>query len=230
MAADEDETPVDIKPRSREVTEGPSRAPARAMLRAIGMTDDDWEKPQVAVASSWNEVTPCNLPLDRLAKRSKEGVRAAGGFPIGLTVARSSLAAATPEGLMGTTFGGGPMALAAAAEVSRRIAAPGFLEHVRDLSAAFRSSCVRGPVASVRGAGLLLGLVLEPEHKAAAVRDALLAQGVLVGTCDDPGVLRLSPALNLPDEAPARLAAALDALGGARVGAGRAASASGARP
>ena len=52
------------------------------MLRAVGMTDDDWEKPQVGVASSWNEVTPCNLPLDRLAKRSKEGVRAAGGFPL----------------------------------------------------------------------------------------------------------------------------------------------------
>jgi dihydroxy-acid dehydratase len=79
------DTPVDIKPRSREVTDGPERAPARAMLRAIGMTDDDWEKPQVAVASSWNEVTPCNLPLDRLAKRSKEGIRAAGGFPIEFT-------------------------------------------------------------------------------------------------------------------------------------------------
>jgi dihydroxy-acid dehydratase len=52
------------------------------MLRAIGMTDADWDKPQVGVASSWNEVTPCNMPLDRLAKRSKEGVRAAGGFPI----------------------------------------------------------------------------------------------------------------------------------------------------
>jgi dihydroxy-acid dehydratase len=52
------------------------------MLRAIGMTDDDWDKPQVGVASSWNEVTPCNMPLDRLAKRAKEGVRAAGGFPI----------------------------------------------------------------------------------------------------------------------------------------------------
>ena len=67
---------------SREVTEGFARAPARAMLRAIGMTDDDWSKPQVGVASSWNEVTPCNMPLDRLAKRSKAGVRAAGGFPI----------------------------------------------------------------------------------------------------------------------------------------------------
>ncbi len=74
--------PVDIKPRSRQVTDGFERAPARAMLRAIGMTDGDWEKPQVGVASSWNEVTPCNMPLDRLAKRSKVGVRDAGGFPI----------------------------------------------------------------------------------------------------------------------------------------------------
>src|SRR5688572_18953645 len=74
--------PSDMKPRSHEVTDGFERAPARAMLRAIGMTDDDWDKPQVGVASSWNEVTPCNLPLDALAKRAKEGVRAAGGFPI----------------------------------------------------------------------------------------------------------------------------------------------------
>ena len=71
-----------MKPRSREVTEGFERAPARAMLRAVGMTDDDWDKPQVGVVSSWNEVTPCNLSLDRLAKRAKLGVRAAGGFPI----------------------------------------------------------------------------------------------------------------------------------------------------
>jgi dihydroxy-acid dehydratase len=75
-------TPVDVKPRSRDVTDGMERAPARAMLRAIGMTDDDWGKSQIGVASSWNEVTPCNLPLDRLAKRSKVGVRDAGGFPI----------------------------------------------------------------------------------------------------------------------------------------------------
>jgi len=74
-----------MKPRSFEVTDGFERAPARAMLRAIGMTDDDWDKSQVAVCSSWNEVTPCNMPLDRLAKRSKQGVRAAGGFPIEFT-------------------------------------------------------------------------------------------------------------------------------------------------
>jgi dihydroxy-acid dehydratase len=72
----------EMKPRSYEVTDGFERAPARAMLRAIGMTDADWGKPQVGVASSWNEVTPCNLSLDRLAKRAKDGVRDAGGFPI----------------------------------------------------------------------------------------------------------------------------------------------------
>src|SRR6202167_15445 len=74
--------PHGMKIRSYDVTDGPTRAPARAMLRAIGMTDDDWSKPQVGVASSWNEVTPCNMPLDRLAKRCKEGVRSAGGYPI----------------------------------------------------------------------------------------------------------------------------------------------------
>jgi dihydroxy-acid dehydratase len=72
----------DLKPRSRDVTDGMERAGARAMLRAIGMTDADWDKPQIGVASSWNEVTPCNMPLDRLAKRAKDGVRAADGFPI----------------------------------------------------------------------------------------------------------------------------------------------------
>src|SRR5216110_2328931 len=72
----------DMKPRSREVTDGYQKAGARAMLRAVGMTDDDWDKPQVAVASSWNEVTPCNLPLGRLARRAKKGVLAAGGYPL----------------------------------------------------------------------------------------------------------------------------------------------------
>jgi dihydroxy-acid dehydratase len=73
---------ADLKPRSREVTDGMAKAPARAMLRAVGMGDDDWDKPQIGVASSWNEITPCNLSLDRLAKRAKEGVHAAGGYPL----------------------------------------------------------------------------------------------------------------------------------------------------
>jgi dihydroxy-acid dehydratase len=72
----------DLKPRSRDVTDGLERAAARGMLRAVGMRDDDFAKPQIGVASSWNEITPCNLSLDRLAKASKEGVHAAGGFPM----------------------------------------------------------------------------------------------------------------------------------------------------
>ncbi len=75
-------TPVDIKPRSRDVTDGMQKAPSRAMLRAVGMGDEDWVKPQVAIASSWNEVTPCNMTLRKLAEHCKDGVRAAGGFPL----------------------------------------------------------------------------------------------------------------------------------------------------
>ena len=75
------ETP-DIKPRSRDVTDGLERAAARGMLRAVGMGDDDWVKPQIGIASSWNEITPCNLSLDRLADAAKNGVHAAGGFPL----------------------------------------------------------------------------------------------------------------------------------------------------
>jgi len=71
-----------MKPRSGTVTDGLERAPARGMLRAVGMGDEDWVKPQIGIASSWNEITPCNLSLDRLAKASKEGVHQAGGFPL----------------------------------------------------------------------------------------------------------------------------------------------------
>ena len=71
-----------MKPRSGVVTDGLERSPARGMLRAVGMGDEDWVKPQIGIASSWNEITPCNLSLDRLAKASKEGVIAAGGFPM----------------------------------------------------------------------------------------------------------------------------------------------------
>jgi dihydroxy-acid dehydratase len=81
-APDESATPVDVKPRSRDVTDGFQKAPARAMLRAVGMTDDDWGKPQIGVANAWNEVTPCNMTLRKLAEHAKRGVRAAGGFPM----------------------------------------------------------------------------------------------------------------------------------------------------
>ena len=75
-------TAADIKPRSRQVTDGLEATAARGMLRAVGMGDEDFAKPQVGVASSWNEITPCNLSLDRLAKAVKNGVHAAGGFPL----------------------------------------------------------------------------------------------------------------------------------------------------
>ena len=73
---------ADIKPRSRDVTDGLERAPARGMLRAVGMGDEDFAKTQIGIASSWNEITPCNLSLERLARSAKEGVHAAGGFPL----------------------------------------------------------------------------------------------------------------------------------------------------
>nr|WP_218711580.1 dihydroxy-acid dehydratase [Arthrobacter sp. BF1] len=72
----------DIKPRSRVVTDGIHATPARGMFRAVGMGDDDFRKPQIGVASSWNEITPCNLSLNRLAQGAKEGVFAADGFPM----------------------------------------------------------------------------------------------------------------------------------------------------
>ena len=77
-----DVTTPDIKPRSRDVTDGLEKAAARGMLRAVGMSDEDFAKPQIGVASSWNEITPCNLSLDRLAKAAKDGVHAAGGYPL----------------------------------------------------------------------------------------------------------------------------------------------------
>ncbi|MEN3302511.1 dihydroxy-acid dehydratase [Pseudonocardia sp.] len=73
---------ADLKPRSKDVTEGLEATAARGMLRAVGLSDSDWAKPQIGVASSWNEITPCNLSLDRLASAVKEGVHAAEGFPL----------------------------------------------------------------------------------------------------------------------------------------------------
>ena len=73
---------TNMKPRSGLVTDGLERAPARGLLRAVGMQDEDFTKPQIGIASSWNEITPCNLSLDRLAKASRKGVIESGGFPM----------------------------------------------------------------------------------------------------------------------------------------------------
>ncbi len=80
--ADQQRRPQHRKPHSHIVTDGVERAAARGMLRAVGMGDDDWRKPQIGVASSWNEITPCNLSLDRLAKAAKQGVHEADGYPL----------------------------------------------------------------------------------------------------------------------------------------------------
>ena len=93
-------TTIDLRSRSRQVTEGPERAPHRAMLRATGLRDEDLKKPQIGVASSWNEVTPCNLHLDVDAKDVKQGVRAANGTPIQFTtIAVSDAIAMGHEGM-----------------------------------------------------------------------------------------------------------------------------------
>ena len=144
---------------------------------------------------------------------------AAAGLPIGLTTVREKVAQQLPGGLLGSTFGGGPLVLAAAAEVARRIASPGFLENVRATSLALRKAAAQPPVASVRGAGLLLGLVLEPGLEPRSVRAALLERGVLVGTSNDPRVLRLSPPLTLRPAEATRLADALESLEPHSVGA-----------
>jgi len=82
MAPTPDGTPIDIKPRSRDVTDGIQKAAARAMLRAVGLGDDDWVKPQIGIASAWNEVTPCNVSLRRLAAHAKKGVQGAGAVAL----------------------------------------------------------------------------------------------------------------------------------------------------
>ncbi|MGO2647841.1 MAG: dihydroxy-acid dehydratase, partial [Brevibacterium aurantiacum] len=82
MSIDTNSTTPDIKPRSRDVTDGLEATAARGMLRAVGMGDDDWVKPQIAIATSWNEITPCNMSLQRLGAAAKEGVHESGGFPL----------------------------------------------------------------------------------------------------------------------------------------------------
>src|SRR6201992_750643 len=97
--ADSNKT-IDLKPRSRDVTDGLEKAASRGMLRAVGMDDDDFLKPQIGVASSWNEITPCNLSLQRLAQSVKEGVHAAGGYPLEFgTISVSDGISVGPEGM-----------------------------------------------------------------------------------------------------------------------------------
>jgi acetylornithine/succinyldiaminopimelate/putrescine aminotransferase len=133
-----------------------------------------------------------------------------GGFPCGAVLLPHTIAADLKAGALGTTFGGGPVACAAIKTVIEVIERDSLLANVRDVSAGIRATCRVGPVESIQGRGFLLGLKTRP--RAAAVRDALLARDILVGTSADPHILRLLPPLILETEHVQRLAQALEEL------------------
>ncbi len=133
-----------------------------------------------------------------------------GGFPCGAVLMPHAIAADLKPGALATTFGGGPIACAAIKTVIDVIDRDNLLANVRTVSDAIRATCRVGPVDSIQGLGFLLGL--RTRGKAAAVRDALLARDILVGTSADPHMLRLLPPLILSTEHVQRLAAALEEL------------------
>lgn len=133
-----------------------------------------------------------------------------GGFPCGAVLMPHTIAKDLKAGALGTTFGGGPVACAAISTVIDVINRDNLLANVRSVSTAIRNTCKVGPVESIQGRGFLLGLKTRP--KAAAVRDALLARDILVGTSADPHMLRLLPPLILSTEHVQRLAGALEDL------------------
>lgn len=133
-----------------------------------------------------------------------------GGIPCGALLCSESLSKMVGPGDLGSTFGGGPIAAAAIIAVIETIRSEGLLANVRKREAEIREHCVTGPVKSVQGMGLLLGLVCD--RPAADVRDALLENEILAGTSADPSVLRLLPPLTLQSKHVTRLAEALDIL------------------
>jgi acetylornithine/succinyldiaminopimelate/putrescine aminotransferase len=133
-----------------------------------------------------------------------------GGFPCGAVLMPHAIASELKAGALGTTFGGGPVACAAIKTVIDVINRDNLLANVLQVSDAVRASCCVGPVESIQGRGFLLGLKTRP--RAAAVRDALLARDILVGTSADPHMLRLLPALILSTEHVQILATALEDL------------------
>jgi acetylornithine/succinyldiaminopimelate/putrescine aminotransferase len=135
----------------------------------------------------------------------------AGGFPAGAVIARNDLADALGPGVLGTTFGGGPLACALVREVVARLRSPGFLERVSKVATAIATRCVTGPVVAVQGRGLLLGLLCD--RPAVDVLSALRERGVLAGGASDPRVIRLMPPLIIGEAEVDVLASALADLG-----------------
>ena len=134
-----------------------------------------------------------------------------GGIPCGVVLCTEALSAGLRKGDLGSTFGGGPVAAAAILAVIETIENERLLQNVRDREAQIRERCVTGPVTSISGMGLLLGL--HCDRPAADVQTALLEHDILTGTSSDPNVLRLLPPLVLQSEHVERLAAALEAIG-----------------
>lgn len=137
-----------------------------------------------------------------------------GGIPCGALLCNDALAGAVRLGSLGSTFGGGPVAAAAIVAVTETIGDEHLLANVVAREAEIRDACIAGPVRSIQGMGLLLGLVCD--RPAIQVRDALLERDILTGTSDDPEVLRLLPPLVLRPEHVSRLAAALRDIGSAK--------------
>lgn len=134
-----------------------------------------------------------------------------GGFPCGALLVTGELAAMQKKSALGSTFGGGPVAAAAILAVVQAIRDEGLLANVREREAQIRATCVAGPVRSIRGMGLMLGLVCD--RPAAEVQSDLLDRDILAGTSADPMVLRLLPPLLLEAADVERLAAALEDIG-----------------
>ncbi|KAA3606674.1 MAG: aspartate aminotransferase family protein [Planctomycetota bacterium] len=122
---------------------------------------------------------------------------AAGGYPIGLTFLKNELAERAPGSLCGSTFGGGPLALTAAALVAKQLQQPEFLAQVQECSQILQTVGEFPMVQKVRGAGLLLGFELTDAITAKEVRNRLLEEGILTGLCRHPNVLRICPPLSL---------------------------------
>lgn len=133
-----------------------------------------------------------------------------GGIPCGALLCGEVLAKGVGPGDLGSTFGGGPIAAAAIVAVIDTIDSENLLENVRERETQIRQRCVTGPVESIQGMGLLLGLVCQ--RPAVEIRDALLEHDILTGTSADPEVLRLLPPLVLQSAHVNRLANALDKL------------------
>ncbi len=135
-----------------------------------------------------------------------------GGFPVGALVVGEALAARVGRGGLGTTFGGGPLAMAMVEAVIAAIERDGLLERVRRLSARLQRECLVGPVTAAQGMGFLLGLRTAPPAK--EVLAGLRTRGIVAGGSADPHVVRLLPPLVLEDAHVDELVAALGEING----------------